>query len=89
MTAGRPPLWNKPRTKRDRAATAEQSAAWHKLKPGDVIRIRLRTGNVQRFIVKELPAEFRPEPGTVHAVKMGAGNTPYRRISAFELVIGD
>jgi len=79
----------KPRAKHDRTATPEQVEAWRKCRVGDVIRVRVRTGNVQRFVVCEWPAQFAPEPGKVHAQKQGQGpNSAIRRIAAFELVIG-
>jgi hypothetical protein len=85
---GRPPLWNKPRAKRDHPATPEQVEAWRKCRPGDIIQVRLRTGNVQRFVVCVMPSEFKVEPGQVHAQKYGQGiNSAIRRISAFEIVL--
>lgn len=86
MKRGRPRAFDLPAV--PRLATDSQLDAHIACKPGDVINVRLRTGNVQRFIVCELPAEFGSGAGQVHAKKMGAGKeSPIRRISPEELVI--
>lgn len=73
---------------RNHTASPAQVLAWRSAKAGDTIRVLLRSGNVQRFIVCEWPAHERPRPGQLHAQKYGQGpNSPIRRINAFELVL--
>ena len=73
--------------KRNTTATLAQVEAWRRAKPGDIICVRLRSGNVSRFKVCELPAEFGSGEGQLHAQKYGQGpQSPIRRINAFEVV---
>lgn len=72
--------------KRNTTATAAQVQAWQNAKPGDIIRVRLRTGSIQRFKVCELPKEFGDGHGQLHAQKYGQGpNSVIRRINAYEV----
>lgn len=80
----------KGKDKRNTTASPEQVEAWRKCKPGDEVRVRLRTSNVQRFIVCEWPEEFAradSRPGQVHGRRRGDTHLPIRRIAAFELVL--
>lgn len=72
---------------RNTTASPAQVLVWQNAKAGDILRILLRSGNVQRFEVVEWPAHERPRPGQVHAIKCGQGrNSPIRNIAAFEIV---